>query len=80
LERSNFEAFDGTEKGSIIFLREKQNPTSVQFDCKQFLYGLAYLADIFCHLNEVNLSIQGPGLTIIDVTETLQTFQAKLPL
>jgi len=28
----------------------------------------------------VNLSIQGPDLTIIDVTERLQAFQAKLPL
>jgi len=79
-ERSSFEAFDGTEKGSFIFLREEQNPLSVQFDCKEFLYGLAYLADIFSHLNEVNLSIQGPDLTIIDVAERLQAFQAKLPL
>jgi len=38
------------------------------------------LADIFSHLNEVNLSIQGQDLTIIDVIERLQTFQAKLPL
>jgi len=38
------------------------------------------LADIFSHLNEVNLSIQGPDLTIIDVAERLQAFQAKLPL
>jgi len=52
----------------------------VQFDCKEFLYGLAYLADIFGHLNEVNLSIQGPDLTILDVTERLQAFQAKLHL
>ena len=49
----------------------------MQFDCKEFLYGLAYLADIFNHLNEVKLSIQGPDLTIIDVTERLQAFQAK---
>ena len=52
----------------------------MQFDCREFLYGLAYLADIFSHLNEVNLSIQKPDLTIMDVTERLQAFQAKLPL
>ena len=63
-----------------LFLREKQNPLSVQFDRKEFLYGLAYLADIFSHLNEVNLSFQGPGITIIDITERLQVFQEKLPL
>ena len=67
-------------KEVLFFLKEKQNLLSVQFDCKEFLYGLAYLADIFSHLNEVNLSIQGPDLTIIDVTERLQAFQAKLPL
>ena len=32
-----------------FFLREKQNPLSVQFDREDFLYGLAYLADIFSH-------------------------------
>ena len=63
-----------------FFLREKQNPLSLQFDCKEFLYGLAYLADIFSPLNEENLSIQGPDLTIMDVTKRLQAFQAKLPL
>ena len=45
-----------------------------------FLCGLAYLADIFGHLNEINLSIQGPDITIIDAMERLQAFQAKLPL
>ena len=51
----------------------------MQFDCKEFFYGLAYLADIFSHLNEVNLSIEGPDLTIMDVTERLQAFQANVP-
>ena len=62
-----------------FFLKEKQNPLSLQFDCQEFLYGLAYSADIFSHLNKVNLSIQGPDLTIMDVTERLQALQAKLP-
>ena len=63
-----------------FFLREKQNPLSVQFDCKEFLCGLAYFADIFGHLNEINLLIQGPDITIIDAMERLQAFQAKLLL
>ena len=40
-----------------LFLKGKQNFFSVQFDCQEFLCGLAYLADIFGHLNEMNLSI-----------------------
>ncbi|XP_042223912.1 protein ZBED8-like [Homarus americanus] len=31
-------------------------------------------------MNEVNLPIQGPGVTIMDAAETLQAFLAKLPL
>ena len=67
-------------KEVLFFLREKQNPRSMQFDCKEFLCGLAYLAEIFGHLNEINLSIQRPDTTIIDAMERLQAFQAKLPL
>ena len=63
-----------------FFFRKKQNPFLLQFDCKEFLYGLAYSADIFSHLNEVKLSIQGPDLTIMDATKRLQAFQAKFPL
>jgi hypothetical protein len=37
---------------------------------------LAYLADIFNHMNEINLSIQGPEVTIMDATEKLQAFLA----
>jgi hypothetical protein len=44
---------------------------------KDFIHGLAYLADIFNHMNEINLSIQGPEDTIVDATETLQASLAK---
>ena len=62
-------------KEVLLFLKEKQNPLSSQFDCQEFLCGLAYLADIFSHLNEINLSIQGPDITIVDATEKLQALQ-----
>ena len=57
-----------------FILREKQNPLSVQFDCKEFFCGLVYLADIFGHINEINLSVQGPDIMIIDAMERLQAF------
>jgi hypothetical protein len=41
---------------------------------------LAYLADIFNHINEISLSIQGPEVTIMDATEKLQAFFAKLSI
>ena len=46
----------------------------------KFLCDIAYLANIFNHLNDVNLSIQGQDLTTTDVIERLQAFYAKLPI
>ncbi|XP_042236517.1 protein ZBED8-like [Homarus americanus] len=63
-----------------LFLREKESRLSEQFDSEEFIHGLAYLADIFGHMNEVNLAIQGPGVTIMGAAERLQAFLAKLPL
>jgi hypothetical protein len=45
-----------------------------------FILGLAYLADIFNHINEANLSIQGPEDTIMDPTENLQALLANLSI
>jgi hypothetical protein len=47
---------------------------------KDFIHGLAYLADIFNHMKEINLSIQGSEVTIMDATEKLQAFLAKLSI
>ncbi|XP_042236440.1 protein ZBED8-like [Homarus americanus] len=63
-----------------LFFREKESPLSEQFGSEEFIHGLAYLADIFGHMNEVNLAIQGPRVTIMDAAERLQAFLAKLPL
>jgi hypothetical protein len=49
-------------------------------ETENFLKGLAYLADIFSHLNNINLSLQGPAVTIVDATEKLKAFLGKLPL
>jgi hypothetical protein len=45
-----------------------------------FIHGLAYLTDIFNHMNEINLSIQGPEVTIMEASEKLQAFLAKLSI
>ena len=37
------------------FLIEKQGPLSVHSGSEEFIYGLAFLADIFSHMAEVNL-------------------------
>jgi hypothetical protein len=61
-----------------LFLKEKETPLLEHFGRKDFIHGLAYLENIFNHVNEINLSIQSPEFAIIDVTEKLQAFLAKL--
>jgi hypothetical protein len=63
-----------------FFLKEKENLLLEHVERKDFIHGLAYLEDIFNHTNEINLSIQGPEVTIMDATEKLQAFLAKLSI
>ncbi|XP_065668077.1 zinc finger BED domain-containing protein 5-like [Hydra vulgaris] len=44
------------------------------------LQKIAYLVDIFAILNELNLSLQGPNTTCLDLSEKIQSFQMKLQL
>jgi hypothetical protein len=63
-----------------FFLKEKENPLLEHIERNDFIHGLAYLADIFNHMNEINLLIQGPEVAITDATEKLQAFLAKLSI
>jgi hypothetical protein len=62
------------------FLIERQSSLSKHFDNIEFIHGLAYLTDIFSHLNEVNTSIQGREVTIMDASEKINAFVNKIPL
>ena len=64
----------------LFFLNEKQSSLSVDFEREEFIHGLAYMADIFGHMNDTNLSIQGPAVNMMDAAERLQALLAKLPL
>jgi hypothetical protein len=39
---------------------------------------LAYLADIFSHLNDLNISLQGSEVTVLDANEKIAAFQPSL--
>jgi hypothetical protein len=41
-----------------MFLREKENKLCEEFETQGFIVSLAYLADIFSHLNHLNISLQ----------------------
>ena len=62
------------------FLEYKNLEFSNRFDNEKFLLGLAYLADIFSHLNEINLSIQGFGVTVMEASKKIKGFHDKLSL
>lgn len=64
----------------LLFLQDKGNSLYEYLESEDFVQGLAYLADIFGHLNEINLSLQGPAVTILDASERLKGFVGKLPL
>ncbi|KAL0879709.1 hypothetical protein ABMA27_003424 [Loxostege sticticalis] len=64
----------------LFFLKDKGNSLYEYLESEDFVQGLAYLADIFNHLNEINLSLQGPAVTIVDASERLKGFLGKLPL
>ena len=63
-----------------MFLQEKESDLARKFDDPEFILALAYLADIFSHLNNLNSSIQGPNRTIMDAGEKLNSFLEKLPV
>ncbi|XP_070275267.1 SCAN domain-containing protein 3-like [Myotis yumanensis] len=64
-----------------MFLNQKAR---LQFEAlfgdKSELHKMAYLVDIFAILNELNLSLQGPNATCLDLSEKNQSFQMKLQL
>jgi len=62
------------------FLIERKSSLSKHFVNMEFIHGLAYLTDIFSYLNEVNTSIQGREVTIVDVFKKINAFVNKIPL
>ena len=48
------------------------------FSDKTKLKKIAYLADIFAILNELNVSLQGPNAPCLDLSEKIHAFQLKL--
>jgi hypothetical protein len=60
------------------FLREKENKLCEEFETQGSIVSLAYLADIFSHLNDINISVQGSEVAILDANEMIAAFQQKL--
>ncbi|XP_068212623.1 protein FAM200C-like [Palaemon carinicauda] len=63
-----------------IFLREYQSDFAENFEDEILILSLSYLADIFGHLNVLNLSMQGMFANNIDCTEKVEAFKKKISL
>ena len=61
-----------------MFLTEHGFSEASHFSDDVFISMLAYLSDIFCHLNRFCLSLQTFGVTILDAREKLNALTCKL--
>ena len=62
------------------FLCKMRNEMAEYFEDPEFIQNLAYLADVFTALNELNRSLQGQGIKVIHACEKLSAFKEKLQL
>ena len=61
-----------------IFLQENKNSLRFQFYHKEFVVMLEYLADVFGHLNDMNLSLQSRNVTVSDLKDKLAGITARM--
>ena len=61
-----------------VFLQEKEANFQVQFRNEEFIIILAYLADVFGHFNQMNLSLQGCDVAVSDVKDKLAGLSAQM--
>lgn len=68
-------------RSEIIQFLTKQGSNLVdEFSNREAIIQMAYLADIFTHLNELNMSMQDFGVNSITAREKLTAFIRKLPI
>lgn len=71
-------------KEIITFLRESKQKKANTFLSLMlddgFVSNMCFLSDIFHHLNQLNLGLQGRNKTVVDIVESLTAFQMKLDL
>lgn len=63
-----------------MFLKDKFFPLSDVFKDTVWLSQLAYLSDIFSHLNELNMGLQGLSINVFDVQDKINAMLKKMEL
>ncbi|XP_076803440.1 zinc finger BED domain-containing protein 5-like [Clavelina lepadiformis] len=72
--------FDLRDELKTFFNQKSKPQFEALFGEKNQLHKIAYLVDIFAILNELNLSLQGPNATCLDLSEKIRAFKLKLQL
>ena len=63
-----------------VLPRQRGISLGVHFESEDFILSLAYLSDIFTHLNNLNVSMQGKGINIITSRGKIFAFTSKLSI
>ena len=72
--------FELREEVTLLLFAKQKNDLLLAFGGVKFSTYLAYLADIFKRLNQLNKKVQGPGSNVIVYTDAINTFVTKLKL
>ena len=72
--------FELREKVTLFFVAKQKNDLLSAFGGVEFSTYLAYLADIFKILNQLNKKVQVPGSNVIVHTDAINAFVTKLKL
>ena len=63
-----------------MFPRQRASSLLVHFESDNFILSLACSSDIFTHLNNLNISIQGKRINMITGREKISAFTSKLSI
>jgi len=72
--------FELKDEVRLFFIEHKSFSLSERMNDYSWLATLAYLSDIFTHLNALNLSLQGTHITIFKVEDKIEAMIKKLEL
>ncbi|XP_039175589.1 SCAN domain-containing protein 3-like [Crotalus tigris] len=72
--------FELCDELKMFFIQKERPQFEAIFSDNSELQKIAYLVDIFAILNELNLSLQGPNATCLDLSKKIRSFQMKLQL
>ena len=77
--RALIHVFELRKEIEMLF-RQQGSSLIVHFESEDFILSQVYLLDIFTHLNDLNISIQGKGINVITGRGKIFAFTSKLSI